>query len=127
MHVSPADRGYLVVPAELRACAAAARVAAVAGPHCPSLAAVVRGPAPGGLRTKDVAQAIGIPLAGSLRRWGQASPVVACERASRLEIVDGFKRWSAAPAWVSAVASGCGARRARPRDPMRSHSDNRHE
>ncbi len=62
-----ADRGYLVVPAELRACAAAARVAAVAGPHCPSLAAVVRGPAPGGLRTKDVAQAIGIPLAGSLR------------------------------------------------------------
>ena len=39
-----ADRGYLVVPAELRACAAAARVATVAGPHCPSLAAVVRGP-----------------------------------------------------------------------------------
>jgi hypothetical protein len=28
---------------------------------------VVRGPAPGGLRAKDVAQAIGIPLAGSLR------------------------------------------------------------
>jgi len=62
-----ADRGYLVVPAELRACAAAARVATVAGPHCPSLAAVVRGPAPGGLRAKDVAQAIGIPLAGTLR------------------------------------------------------------
>jgi len=62
-----ADRGYLVVPAELRASAAAARVAAVAGPHCPSLAAVVRGPAPGGLRAKDVAQAIGLPLAGFLR------------------------------------------------------------
>jgi secretion/DNA translocation related CpaE-like protein len=62
-----ADRGYLVIPAELRACAAAARVVAVAGPHCPTLAAVVRGPAPGGLRAKDVAQAIGIPLAGSLR------------------------------------------------------------
>jgi hypothetical protein len=28
---------------------------------------VVRGPAPGGLRAKDVAQAIGLPLAGSLR------------------------------------------------------------
>jgi secretion/DNA translocation related CpaE-like protein len=62
-----ADRGYLVLPAELRACAAAARVAAVAGPHCPSLAAVVRGPAPGGLRAKEVAQALGLPLAGSLR------------------------------------------------------------
>ncbi len=62
-----ADRGYLVVPAELRACAAAARVAAVAAPHCPSLAAVVRGPAPGGLRAKEVAQALGLPLAGSLR------------------------------------------------------------
>ena len=62
-----ADRGYLLVPAELRACAAAARVAAVAGPHCPSLAAVVRGPAPGGLRAKEVAQALGLPLAGSLR------------------------------------------------------------
>jgi ParB/RepB/Spo0J family partition protein len=36
-------------------------------------------------------------MAGSLRRWGQVSPVVACEREGRLEIVDGFKRWSAAP------------------------------
>jgi secretion/DNA translocation related CpaE-like protein len=62
-----ADRGYLLVPAELRACAAAARVAAIAAPHCPSLAAVVRGPAPGGLRAKEVAQALGLPLAGSLR------------------------------------------------------------
>lgn len=62
-----ADQGYLVVPAELRACAAAARVAAVAAPHCPSLAAVVRGPAPGGLRGPEVAQALGLPLAGTLR------------------------------------------------------------
>jgi secretion/DNA translocation related CpaE-like protein len=62
-----ADRGFLVLPAELRACAAAARVAAVAAPHCPSLAVVVRGPAPGGLRAKEVAQALGLPLAGSLR------------------------------------------------------------
>ena len=37
-------------------------------------------------------------MAGSLRRWGQVSPLVACEREDRLEIVDGFKRWSAAPA-----------------------------
>jgi ParB/RepB/Spo0J family partition protein len=37
-------------------------------------------------------------LAGSLRRWGQRSPVVACIREGSLEIVDGFKRWAAAPA-----------------------------
>jgi secretion/DNA translocation related CpaE-like protein len=65
--LAAADQGYLVVPAELRACAAAARVAALAAPHCPSLSAVVRGPAPGGLRGPEVAQALGLPLAGSLR------------------------------------------------------------
>ena len=32
-------------------------------------------------------------MAGSLRRWGQLSPVVACERAGRLELIDGFKRF----------------------------------
>jgi ParB/RepB/Spo0J family partition protein len=37
-------------------------------------------------------------MAGSLRRWGQIAPVTACVRAGRLEIVDGFKRWTAAPA-----------------------------
>jgi hypothetical protein len=35
-------------------------------------------------------------MAGSLRRWGQLSPVVACVRAGQLELVDGFKRWTAA-------------------------------
>lgn len=32
----------------------------------------------------------------SLRRWGQLSPVVVCERDGVLELLDGFKRWSAA-------------------------------
>ena len=35
-------------------------------------------------------------MAGSLRRWGQLSPVVACVRGNDLELLDGFKRWSAA-------------------------------
>ena len=35
-------------------------------------------------------------MAGSLRRWGQLSPVVACVRGTGLELLDGFKRWSAA-------------------------------
>jgi len=35
-------------------------------------------------------------MAGSLRRWGQLSPVVACVREEKLELLDGFKRWAAA-------------------------------
>jgi len=35
-------------------------------------------------------------MAGSLRRWGQLAPVVACWRGAKLELLDGFKRWSAA-------------------------------
>jgi ParB-like chromosome segregation protein Spo0J len=35
-------------------------------------------------------------MAGSLRRWGQLAPVVACRRGPQLELLDGFKRWTAA-------------------------------
>ena len=35
-------------------------------------------------------------MAGSLRRWGQLSPVVACVREEKLELIDGFKRFTAA-------------------------------
>jgi hypothetical protein len=35
-------------------------------------------------------------MAGSLRRWGQLSPLVACVRAQQLEVLDGFKRLTAA-------------------------------
>lgn len=35
-------------------------------------------------------------MAGSLRRWGQLSPVVACVRDEKLELLDGFKRLGAA-------------------------------
>jgi ParB-like chromosome segregation protein Spo0J len=35
-------------------------------------------------------------MAGSLRRWGQLSPVVACVRDEKLELLDGFKRFGAA-------------------------------
>ena len=34
-------------------------------------------------------------MAGSLRRWGQLSPVVACMRGENLELLDGFKRLAA--------------------------------
>ncbi|WP_428967052.1 septum site-determining protein Ssd [Micromonospora fluostatini] len=62
-----ADQAYLVVPAELRATAAAARVVAVAAPHCAHLSVIVRGPAPGRLKAAEIARVLGLPLAGTLR------------------------------------------------------------
>jgi secretion/DNA translocation related CpaE-like protein len=62
-----ADRALLIVPAELRATAAAARVARAVQMHCGDVAVVVRGPAPGKLRSREVASALHLPLAGSLR------------------------------------------------------------
>ena len=35
-------------------------------------------------------------MAGSLRRWGQLAPVVTCVRGHQLEVLDGFKRVTAA-------------------------------
>jgi len=62
-----ADRTVLIVPAELRATAAAVRVARAVRLHCEDVALVVRGPAPGKLRPRQVAEALGLPLAGALR------------------------------------------------------------
>jgi secretion/DNA translocation related CpaE-like protein len=62
-----ADRALLVVPAELRATAAAARVAATVALHCDDLSVVVRGPAPGRLKAREIARSLALPLAGTLR------------------------------------------------------------
>lgn len=61
-----ADHTLLVVPAELRATAAATQVAKAAALHCASLSVVVRGPAPGSLSAPEVARSVGFPLAGLL-------------------------------------------------------------
>jgi secretion/DNA translocation related CpaE-like protein len=58
---------YLVVPAEVRAAAAAARVLATLEPLAGEIALVVRGPAPTGLPAEAVADALGLPLAGELK------------------------------------------------------------
>ncbi len=65
--LADADLALLVVPAELRACAAAARVAAAASAHTEALELIVRGPAPGRLRTREIARALDLPVAGTLR------------------------------------------------------------
>ncbi|HLZ38237.1 MAG TPA: septum site-determining protein Ssd [Mycobacteriales bacterium] len=61
------DIVLLVVPAEVRAAAAAARVALGVAPHTRDLRVVVRGPAPSGLPADAVADSLGLPLAGMLR------------------------------------------------------------
>ena len=61
------DQLLVVVPAEVRAAAAAARVLGVVGPLVADIRLVVRGPAPTGLPAEAVAQALGLPLAGELR------------------------------------------------------------
>jgi secretion/DNA translocation related CpaE-like protein len=57
----------IVVPAEIRAAAAAARVATEVSRFADDVRVVVRGPAPGGLDAIDIAGALGLPLAGRLK------------------------------------------------------------
>ncbi|AZQ72744.1 septum formation initiator [Streptomyces luteoverticillatus] len=60
------DLGLLVVPAELRAVAAAHRMASTLGMLLRDLRAVVRGPFGSGLEADEIARLLGIPLAGEL-------------------------------------------------------------
>ncbi|MFI6702733.1 septum site-determining protein Ssd [Streptomyces sp. NPDC050509] len=60
------DLGLLVVPAELRAVAAAGRVASTVGMVLHDLRAVVRGPYAAGLDEQWIADALRLPLAGEL-------------------------------------------------------------
>jgi secretion/DNA translocation related CpaE-like protein len=62
-----ADQGLLVVPAEVRAATAAARVASAAAAHCGRLRLVVRGPSPGRLGAEEISASLRLPLAGTLR------------------------------------------------------------
>ena len=62
-----ADLAVLVVPAEVRACAAAAAVAARVRRHGVALHLVVRGPAPGGITPGDVSRALGLPVLAAMR------------------------------------------------------------
>ncbi|MEP7055321.1 MAG: septum site-determining protein Ssd [Actinomycetota bacterium] len=57
----------IVVPAEVRACAAACRIACAALADARDVRLVVRGPAPSRLRAEQIASVIGLPLAGYLR------------------------------------------------------------
>lgn len=62
-----ADEGLLVVPAEVRAVTAAAKVVATAADHCAQLRLVVRGPSPGRLTADEISSSLNLPVAGTLR------------------------------------------------------------
>lgn len=62
-----ASTALVVLPGEVRAAAAAARVTAVVSELCPDLRLVLRGPAPGGLDAASVTAALGVPMAGVMR------------------------------------------------------------
>jgi len=62
-----ADLTVLLVPAEVRSTAAAARVAGMLRQRGSSVQLVVRGPSPGGLSSRDVAAALGLPMLHSMR------------------------------------------------------------
>lgn len=63
-----ADLVVLVVPAEVRGCASAASTAELVREHAAGpVLAVVRGPAPGGLRVEDVERAVGVEVLAVLR------------------------------------------------------------
>ncbi|HEU4542097.1 MAG TPA: septum site-determining protein Ssd [Jiangellaceae bacterium] len=64
--IGQCQRILLVVPAEVRAVAAAGRVAAGLGVVATDIRVVVRGPAPSGLRATDVAAALGLRMAAEL-------------------------------------------------------------
>lgn len=78
--VDAADLVVLVVPARLRAVAAAEVAAAQLTAHNPNCGLIVRGPAPGGLRGADVAEVLGLPLLAAVR--GQSGLASRLERGS---------------------------------------------
>jgi secretion/DNA translocation related CpaE-like protein len=62
-----ADLVVVVAPADVRSCAAAAAVVPWVSAANPNAGIVVRGPSPGGLRSAEVAQIIGLPLLAAMR------------------------------------------------------------
>lgn len=71
-----ADLVVLVTTADVRACASAAATASALLPINPNVGLVVRGPAPGGLGSAEVARIVGLPLLAALRPQTGLSAVV---------------------------------------------------
>ncbi len=87
--LAASDLVLMVVPAEIRAVAAAARVATEVMRFADDVQIVVRGPAPGGLDAADIANSLGLPLAGKLK--AEPALAVALERG---EVPAGPRPWA---------------------------------
>ncbi|MEU0051486.1 septum site-determining protein Ssd [Streptomyces sp. NPDC006309] len=103
------DAALLVVPAELRAVAAAGRVASAVGMVVRDLRVAVRGPYAPGLDDQEVARLLGLPLAGEvpvepalLRPQGGAKPPGATGRGPLARFCVNF--------WERALVEAGGAR-----------------
>jgi secretion/DNA translocation related CpaE-like protein len=62
-----ADLVVVIAPADVRSCAAAAAIVPWVSAANPNAGVVVRGPSPGGLRSSEVAQIVGLPLLAAMR------------------------------------------------------------
>ncbi|KUH66033.1 AAA family ATPase [Mycolicibacterium novocastrense] len=65
--LAAADLAVVLTPADVRSCAAADTVARWVSTLNPNSGVVVRGPAPGGLRSAEVAEIVGLPLLAGMR------------------------------------------------------------
>lgn len=65
--LAAADLTVLVVPADVRSCAAATRVSALLAGHGAPAQLLVRGPSPGGIAPEEIAQALALPLLATMR------------------------------------------------------------
>lgn len=62
-----ADLVVMLSSCDVRSCAAASATAAVLTAINPNVGLVVRGPAPGGLRARDIAEIVGLPVLAAMR------------------------------------------------------------
>ncbi|MEV5241452.1 septum site-determining protein Ssd [Streptomyces cinnamoneus] len=101
------DAGLLVVPAELRAIAAAHRVASMLGLLLGDLRAVVRGPFGPGLGGEEITRLLGLPLAGELPLEPGLSGALSAGRPPGSDERGPLARFSA-EFWGRALADGGG-------------------
>ena len=71
-----ADLVVVIAPADVRSCAAAAAITPWVSTVNPNAGVVVRGPAPGGLRSSDVAEIVGLPLLAAMRPQSDVAVVL---------------------------------------------------
>ncbi|MGW8883181.1 septum site-determining protein Ssd [Streptomyces sp. NPDC055749] len=102
------DLGLLVVPGELRAVAAAQRVASMAGMVLEDLRVVARGPYAAGLDERWVARALGLPLVGELP-WETGLPAAQDDGAPPGSAVRGPLARFCTAFWERAGAAGGGS------------------